>query len=567
MPPQQAGDRLESWKDIAAYLGREVRTVQGWEKSEGLPVHRHQHARQGSVYAFRSELDAWRKQRASSPAAAEPAPAKRNIALVAAIVIVLVGVAGYFAWSRFHVAGTGVSTVAVLPFVDMSSGKDQEYFSDGLTEEIIDALSRVPNLHVVARTSAFQFKGKNTDIREIGRQLNVTAVLEGSVRKDGDQVRITAQLNRVTDGFHLWSRTYDRPLRDIFALQREISQAIATQLGAGQIAPPHESTTNLEAYRLYLQGRYAMSDPTAERISTAIAYYEQALAKDPNYALAYAGLADSYSYLGDVGFQPPREVMGKAKEAAQKALKIDDQVAEAHASLGIVANLFEWDWPAAEREFRRALELSPGNAYDHHWFGHYYDAIGRFDDGMREMRKALDLDPLSEMFHMDYGFELVNSRRFQEAVAQFNKLLEINPTNPFGRYALGFALERLGKSADSRAELAKLGNLSDAPPVLMAASGTVYARLGEPDRPRKLLAQLQEMSKKTYVPAFYEAMLAFAIDDKDQGFQLLEEAYGQRSSGFTFLLPDPTFDPVRSDPRFVALMNKVGVPKATWAPR
>ena len=251
--PSEAGDRLESWKEIAAYFGREVRTVQGWEKTEGLPIHRHQHARAGTIFAFKSELDAWRAARKSSPEPAPPEPpaddpntvdppspqvpeARNKLLWFTSAVLAVIAVAAVvWIWRNNSSSSETVSSVVVLPFIDMSPQKDQEYFSDGLTEEIIDALSRVPNLKVVARTSAFAFKGKNADIRQIARQLDVSAVLEGSVRKAGDQLRITAQLNRAADGTHLWSRTYDRQLRDIFSVQSEISQAIANQLRAGQV--------------------------------------------------------------------------------------------------------------------------------------------------------------------------------------------------------------------------------------------------------------------------------------------------------------------------------------------
>src|SRR5579862_1745697 len=299
-------DRLESWKEIAGYLGREVRTVQGWEKNEGLPIHRHQHARQGSVYAFKSELDAWREARKQIPEepapAPEPVPVKtvrsRRVALLAGIAVVILAAAGLFLWKNRNTppAGANLSSIVVLPFLDLSPQKDQEYFSDGLTEEIIDALSRVPNLRVVARTSAFSFKGKAIDIRQIGQQLNVGSVLEGSVRKSGDRLRITAQLNRVSDGYHMWSRTYDRELRDVFAVQREISQSIASELRAGQLPTREhrEPTKDLEAYRLYQEGRYFFNKfEPPESDYKAIERYQQAIARDPNFAAASAGMADA----------------------------------------------------------------------------------------------------------------------------------------------------------------------------------------------------------------------------------------------------------------------------------
>jgi len=286
-------DRLESWKEIAAYLGREVRTVQLWEKSEGLPVHRQQHAKQGSVYAFKPELDAWRAARKTAPVEKiKPRPILLWGGIAAAVLLLIIGASFYF-----RKTPETISSIVVLPFVDFSPQHDQEYFSDGLTEEIIDALSRVPNLRVVARTSAFVFKGRNNDIREIGRQLNVGAVLEGSVRKDGDKLRITAQLNRASDGTHLWSRTYDRQLRDIFAVQRDISQAIANQLRAGPV-PLRDSPRDLEAWRLYQEGHYFFNQfQVPESNYKAIERYQQAIAREPNFALAYAGMADAYAYL------------------------------------------------------------------------------------------------------------------------------------------------------------------------------------------------------------------------------------------------------------------------------
>lgn len=574
--PMPKPDRLDSWKDIAAYLGREVRTVQGWEKNEGLPVHRHLHSRLGTVFAYTAELDAWLRKRTGSPEPLAilqnepnpPAPSHSWNAVAVGILLILLAVTGVTFWAMKRSTPTRgtPSSVVVLPFVDMSPGKDQEYFSDGLTEEIIDALSRLPGVRVVARTSAFQFKGKAVDVRQIAKQLGVDAVLEGSVRKAGDEVRITAQLNRASDGFHLWSRTYDRPMKDIFALQREISQVIATQLGAGEVEQGIK-TSDLEAYRLYLQGRYAMSEPTEERIKTAIASYQQALTRDPKFALAYAGLADTYSYMGDEGIAPPREVMVQAKSAAQKALAIDGNIAEAHTSLGMVALMFEWDWPSAEKEFRRALQLSPSSAYTHHWMGHYYDAVGRFDEGMAEMRRALALDPLSEMFQFDYGMQLAAVRRWDESLAAFRKGLALNDSNPYTHFGLGYLYAETGRLSESLSELELARPFTEDIPVLMSVTAYAYAKDGQLDQARKLGAKLEELSRKSFVPAFYLGVVSLSIGDKDRALSFLEEAYEERSSGFTFMLPDPIFDGVRSDPRFVKLFQKVGIPAAVWQAR
>ena len=274
------------------HLEREVRTVQGWEKNEGLPIHRHQHSKQGSVYAFKSELDAWREARkisADAPTFRKPAA----WVIVAAICVVIAAISGYFVWKN---RATSMDSVVVLPFVDISEQHNQDYFADGLTEEIIDALSRVPNLRVVARTSAFAFKGKAKDVREIGKQLDVSAVLEGSVRKADQKLRITAQLVRVSDGSHLWSREYDRDLRDVFALQHEISQAIASELRAGTVPASH-GTSDLEAYQRFQEGRYFFNQQEPASYHKAIERYQAAIVLDPKFALAYAGLADSWAYL------------------------------------------------------------------------------------------------------------------------------------------------------------------------------------------------------------------------------------------------------------------------------
>src|SRR5579883_555332 len=404
-PSGVSADRLDSWKEIAAYLGREVRTVQGWEKTEGLPIHRHQHARLGSVYAFKSELDQWREARrptqepavtldlssSVSTTGKEARPSRHwAISATAGFCILALLATSLVLWTKSPAPSPGgiPSSVVVLPFLDLSPQKDQEYFSDGLTEEIIDALTRVPNLRVVARTSAFAYKGKAVDIRQIGDQLKVAAVLEGSVRKAGDQLRITAQLARVSDGYHLWSHTYDRNLRDIFAVQREISQAIADQLRAGEV-PRQTQPRDVEAWRFYQEGRYFFNQfetPVSER--KAIERYQAAIGRDPNFAQAYAGMADAYAYMAEVFAVAPREVMPKAREAAEKALALDDSAAEAHVSLGIVKLDFDRDRDAGQREFIRAIQLNPGLGYAHHWYAHSLEAQGRLEEAMVEMKKA-----------------------------------------------------------------------------------------------------------------------------------------------------------------------------------
>jgi TolB-like protein/Tfp pilus assembly protein PilF len=540
-------DRLESWKEIASYLGREVRTVQLWEKSEGLPIHRHQHARQGSVYAFRTELDAWRDARKNSPPPLVKPPGIPHVAWVACAAILCAASIGALAfWKTRPPAGDIPSAVVVLPFLDLSPQKDSEYFSDGLTEEIIDALSRVPNLRVVARTSAFAFKGRDADIRQIGKQLNVNAVIEGSVRKSGDSLRITAQLNRVSDGYHMWSRTYDRQLRDVFAVQREISEAIAGELRAGQFPAqaPREPTQDMEAYRLYQQGRYFFNKfEPPDSNNKAIERYREAIARDPKFAAAYAGLADAYSYLAENFVVAPREVMPKAKEAALTAVELDDRSAEAHTSLGTVRLDYEREREGAQREFLRAMQLSPGFAWARHWYAHSLEAQNRMEDALKEMRAALDLDPLSIPINWDIATELTTLKRYDEALRHLDKVIEMFPGVPTFAVIKMAANYRKGDLAAARAVLEPLRKqpalMKD--PTFVALFAAQAARDGNPKEARRLIAQLENMRKTQYVEPFLLFEVCIALNDRQQLLMWMHRADEEHSPFFVYLHPSAPY--------------------------
>jgi serine/threonine-protein kinase len=541
--PDASDERLESWKEIAAYLGREVRTVQLWEKNEGLPVHRHQHARQGSVYAFKAELDSWRNARKSSPPA--PLPTLRTgqgIWFAAAILLTIAIGGGLTYWRNRSVQGRGLSSVAVLPFLDLSPRKDSEYFSDGLSEEIIDALSRVPNLRVVARTSSFAFKGKNDDIREIGRQLNVNAVIEGSVRKSGDSLRITAQLNRVTDGYHIWSHTYDRQLRDVFAVQREISESIASELRAGRPASPvkREPTRDTEAYRLYQEGRFFFNKFEApESNLKAIERYRQATARDPNFAAAYAGMADAYSYLAENFVSAPREVMPRAKEAAEKALALDDSSAEAHTSLGIVKLDYERDIEGGQREFLRALQLNPGFGWARHWYAHSLEAQNRVEEALPEMRAALELDPLSIPINWDIASELVILKRYDQAFEVLNRAKELFPGVPTFDYIRVVGNWRRGNPDAARAVVESLRKQADLAndPEFLTLFATEEAREGHAAEARRLFNRIQQMQKTQYVEPVFLIEICKALGDREQLALLLRRVEEEHSSMAVYLRP------------------------------
>ena len=568
-------DRLDSWKQIAAYLGREVRTVQGWEKSEGLPVHRHQHSRQGSVYAFRAELSAWREARKESPESAAPAvgttvdssrASRRRPWLlgsvgvgVAALLVTGLAWAGFLSRGR-SAGGSGVeplSSVAVLAFLDLSPQKDQEYFSDGLTEEIIDALSRVPNLRVAARTSAFAFKDKPTDIRQIGQELNVSAVLEGSVRKSGDELRITAQLNRVADGYHLWSQTYDRRMSDIFAVQRELSETIANQLRAGAV-PDRKTTTNVEAYRLYQEGHYLFNQHhVPDSYLKAIDRYQQAIQLDPTYASAYAGLAEAEAYLAEQFVVPPRETMPKARQAAEKAIALDDGSADAHTSLGLVKLDYEWDVDGAQREFERAMELNPNSGYIRHWYGHSFEAKNRLDDAIREMRAALTLDPLQVVLTWDIASELVAANRSDEALRHLVRADEVFPGVPQTAFFRVSAYHRKGDLQSARKVLdelkSKQPNLFD-DPMFIALSGVQAAREGHLDEAARMLAKVEDLRRTQYVDAVLVLELCAVSKNRAQLLIWLQRAYEERSTLFIYLPLHPEW--YAGDPEAEAIVAK-----------
>jgi TolB-like protein/Tfp pilus assembly protein PilF len=546
-PPGQSSaekDRLDSWKEIAAHLGREVRTVQLWEKSEALPVHRHQHARQSSVYALKSELDAWREARKCRPDAAADQPRSRvglRVAVTAgaAVVFTAIAIAGFLVWKNRSAQSSreALSSVVVLPFLDLSPQRDQEYFSDGLTEEIIDALSRVPNLRVVARTSAFALKGKANDVRRIGHDLNVSAVLEGSVRKSGEQLRITAQLNRAADGYHLWSRTYDRQLRDVFAVQREISQSIADQLRAGDV-PQRDAPRDLAAYGFYQEGRYFFNKhEPPDSYWKAIERYQKAIQIDPGYALAYAGTADAYAYLAENFGLPPKEVMPKARDAANKAVALNPNLAEAHASLGIVKLDFEWDRAGAQRELERAMQLSPGSGYVHHWYAHSLEAQGRLPEAMKEMRASLALDPLSLPVHWDIGNELLAARKWDEALQFAGQAKELFPNHPWIVLVEALAHYHKGEIAPAVGALETLKTAHpefNSEPVMMAFFAAAEAWQGHREEAQRTLDQLERLRRSRYVEPLMMLELCAALHDHKQLMVWVRRAYEEHSALFLY---------------------------------
>jgi serine/threonine protein kinase/Tfp pilus assembly protein PilF len=456
-------------------------------------------------------------------------------------------------------------SIVVLPFTNMSSDLENEFFADGITEEIINALAQIEDLRVVARTSAFSFKGKHVDLRTVGECLNVTTVLEGSVRKSGNRLRITAQLINVADGYHLWSERYDRELQDIFEVQDEIAKTIADRLkvtlGAGRQKPLVKAgTKNLEAYQLYLKGRFHWNKRTPDGFQKAIEHFQEAIEKDPAYALAYAGLADTYDMASFFNLFPPGEVMPKAKTAAAKALEIDDGLAEAHVSLGYASFTYDWDWTAAGKHFQQALAVNPSYVRNHAFYPLYLSSLGRFDEALAMAKSVLDLDPASPAVSHVLAVQLYLARQFDQAIQQCHKTLELDPNYAVAYSVLGQAYASKGSSREALPDLDKFSALSRGGAAALALLGYAHARLGDRNEALRMLEELSALAKRSFVPAFFFALVSAGLEDKDQAFTRLEKACEERFNRLAYLRVETLWDPLRPDPRFAELVRRVGIP-------
>lgn len=459
--------------------------------------------------------------------------------------------------------GPPLSSVLILPFADLSPQHDQEYFCDGITDELISALTKVEGLRVLSQASAFQFKDKADDLGRIREQLQVGAVLRGSVRREDSRLRVTAQLIRTSDGAYLWSETFERATKDLFAIQDEISrtvvQSLQVQLAGERRRLVRPYTENQEAHNLYLRGRHYWNQRTEDGLNKSIVSFERAVALDPKFALAYAALADSRALLASYGLSPPRQIMPKAKAAAIQALELDEGLGEAHASLAFVRFLYEWDWQGAERAYKRASELNPGYAIMHHWYAGYLRAMGRLDEALAESRQAQALDPLSPAIGRDLGRVFHCQRRYDQAIEQYRKTLELEPGFPSGYLHLGLAYAQKATYPEAVAACQKARELRGANPLTLAGLGYCYGRWGKRDKAEELLAELKRVSAQKYVSAFDLALIHIGLDQKDQAFEWLDKAREDRDGWLVWLNVDPVFDSLRPDPRFAALLKKVGL--------
>lgn len=531
--------RLDSWKEIASYLRRQVRTVNLWEKSEGLPVHRHIHSRRGTVYAYKSELDEWCRRRRDL--------ASNGVSLKQAR------------------PNSPKTMIAVLPFGNLSGDPSQGYFSDGLTEEMISQLGRVNprGLGVIARTSSMHFKDSDKSITEIGADLQVEYVLEGSVRRAGDRLRITAQLIKVQDQCNVWSQSYDRQVSDILSLQTEVATQIAASVlqnlgSCGFVtAAYHPRVTSTEAYEAYLKGRHYWNQRSEESLLKSVHYFNQAITKDSDLAVAHCGLGEAYNLLGVYGILPPQEAMPLGKAAALRALEINSSLGEAHACLAEITSFYEWDWPAAKEEYELALSLNPSYATAHHYYGYYLAVTGQHERALIEISLAHSYDPHSLVIPVWEGISLRLAGQYQAAIDVCRQTLEKDSHFALAHWVLGLASQEAGDFNVALEEFEIAVRLSGANPAMLSALGHAQAIGGHRSRALQTLRELRTLAAKRYVAAYDIAMVYLGLDDSEEALRYFDKAIQERSTWVVTLPVEPRVKPLKNNERFRSLVHKL----------
>jgi TolB-like protein/DNA-binding winged helix-turn-helix (wHTH) protein/Tfp pilus assembly protein PilF len=508
--------------------------------------------------------------RESTPPASVPA-ATRNWRLEriagGALAVLLVS-AGYLFWARYR-GGSAIPQrimIAVLPVQNLTGNVEREFISDGLTEGIIAQLGRInpERLGVIARTSAMSYKHSTKTVSEIGRELRVEYVVESSLRQSGEKLRITTQLVRVKDQTHLWSQDYDRTIRDLVTLQDDFARAIATgirmELAAALHQPlPSTRSTNPDAYLAYLEGRFYWNQRSVAGLERAIVHLRQAIELDPNYALAYSGLADAYCSLGVIGDVAASDVFPKARVAAEKALALESSLSEAHTSLAYVEFSYDWDWNAAEAEFQRAIALNPNYATAHQWYGQFLRLMGREEEAILEGQKSLDLDPLSPIINVEAGLPYYYRRRYAEALQHFRKALEMEPNFALAHHDIGWVLEAEGKYPEAIEEFERAVRISDVA-ALWSSLGHAYGMAGRRQEAVKVLHRLEELSKKHYVAPNYAATVYLGLGENDKAMGLYERSYEERCWGMLWFKIAHSLKPLRGTARFEKLLQKMNFP-------
>jgi TolB-like protein/DNA-binding winged helix-turn-helix (wHTH) protein/Flp pilus assembly protein TadD len=502
---------------------------------------------------------------ASLPAKAQrPWRSRAALGIAAVALLASLASAGWF-YRRAGRGGETIDSLAVLPFVNANADLNTEYLSDGITESLINSLSQLPNLKVMSRDSAFRFKGKETDPQTVGRELNVRAIFKGKVTQRGDTLNISAELINARDGSHIWGQQYDRKLADMVTLREEIAREMASALrmrltGAQEKRLTKSYTANPEAYQNYLKGRYWWNKGTEEGVNKGIDYFQQAITKDPTYALAYSGLADCYSSLADFGVVPAKEGYLRAKDAALKAVELDDALAEAHGSLALIKSSYDWDWSGADKEIRRAIELNPSYADAHRLHAEVLWQTGRLNEAIAETKRNLELDPISLGNNVDLGVEYFLARQYDQVISQERKVLELDPNYIEAYYFRDITCLKKSMLEEGKADLEKGLAIAPASEVALTGVGYGYAVTGRRAEAHRVLDKLNELSKHKYVSPIWRVKIYAGLEEKDKAFEWLEKAYEDHSIvSVGYIKTNPMFDPLRSDPRFADLLRRTNL--------
>jgi serine/threonine-protein kinase len=542
----------ESGKQIPADLDRIIERCLAKNAAQRF------HSAHDLAFALKSTLTASTERQTEAPAR----PGRLRLAVLAALLLVVLAGAFYYWRNR---SGGSIDSLAVLPFVNVGGDPNTEYLSDGITESLIDSLSEVPNLKVMSHSAVFRYKGKDTDARAVGREMGVRAVLTGRITQRGDSLVVSTELVNVDDNSALWGEQYNRKLADALAVQQEIAQQISEKLrlrlnNEQRTLLMKHQTDNPEAYQLYLKGRYYAGQFTAEGLEKGFDFLRQAIAIDPSYALAYDGLAYAYQIQEGV-FVSPLEVMPKAKAAARKAIDLDETLAAAHVELATVYFWFDFDWPAAEREFQRAVQLNPNYAPAHEFRSWYLESLGRVEEGLAEGRRAVELDPLSIENNSVLGWNLYFARRYDQSATQLRKCVDLQPAYWACHFYLALTYQQQGQFSDAVAELVKARELNDqsaVPPVELAHA---LAISGQTAKARQTLSEVLALAKTRYVDPYELALVYAALGDKDEAFVRLGQAYTERSFNMINLKVDPEMDSLRSDQRFQDILRRMNYPQ------
>lgn len=491
---------------------------------------------------------------------------RHKLATAVAVIVLAAGVLGLSFYLRGRQTEAAIESIAVLPFENQNHDPDSEYLSDGITESIINSLTQLPNLKVIARSSVFRYKGNQTDPLVAGKELGVRAILTGRVIQRGDNLIISAELVDVRENKQLWGEHYSRRTTDILQVQEDIAKEITNKLrlqltGEERQLIARRYTDNTDAYELYLKGRYFFSKGNEEGLNQSLVYYQQAIAADPHYALAYVGLANTYATLGSVlGFRSPQETSPESKAFLTRALELDPKLAEAHYALANYKLNYEWGWAEAEKEFRRAIELNPNYAQAHQGYGTYFQVMGKLDQAMEERKLAQKLDPISPFAIANTGYPYYYARQYDEAIAHYRKALELDPNFSWGHLWIGQAYVQKGMYKEAIDEINQAIHLSNGDTRARATLGHAYAVAGKRDEALKVLAELVKDSERRYVSPYFIALIYLGLRDDDQAFAWLQKAYEERQPYLILMKVEPIFNEVRADPRFADLVRRVGIP-------